>query len=51
MALQKSITKERREKGTKILEEWKTRYSERANEMKMKEVEDNVKHLSVCMDI
>ena len=41
------MTRERRERGARILEDWKSRYSERANEIKMKEVEDNVKHLSV----
>jgi len=45
-AIQNAVTRERRERGAKILEDWKNRYLERTNEVKLKEVEDNVKHLS-----
>ena len=45
--MQNAVTKERREKGEKILEEWRNRYSGKINELKLKEVEDHVKHLSV----
>ena len=46
-ALQNSITRERKLKGAQIIDEWKNRYFDRANEVKMKEVEDHVRHLSV----
>ena len=47
--MQNAITRERRERGAKILDDWKNRYLERTNEVKLKEVEDNVKHLSVSI--
>ena len=46
-ALQNSLTRDRKQRGAQILDEWRNRYLERANEVKMKEVEDSVKHLSV----
>ena len=45
--MQNAVTKSRREKGAKTLEEWQNRYLDRTNEVKLKEVEDSVKHLSV----
>eukprot|EP00795_Rhopilema_esculentum_P008309 gene8309-14272_t len=45
-ALQNSLTRDRKQRGAQILDEWRNRYLERTNEVKMKEVEDSVKHLS-----
>eukprot|EP00112_Aurelia_sp_Birch-Aquarium-sp1_P024018 Seg74.4 transcript_id=Seg74.4/GoldUCD/mRNA.D3Y31 product="hypothetical protein" protein_id=Seg74.4/GoldUCD/D3Y31 len=45
-ALQNSMTRERKLKGAQLIDEWKNRYFDRANEVKMKVIEDNVRHLS-----
>ena len=46
-ALQNAITRERKMKVAQIIDEWKNRYFDRVNEVKMKEVEDHLRHLSV----
>eukprot|EP00794_Sanderia_malayensis_P012080 gene12080-13324_t len=43
--IQNIITKERKQRGAQVVDEWKGRYFEKTNEMKRREVEDNMKHL------